>query len=47
MSQMIVDWNTITDFVVEVFVRYGVPAADAALAREMAGVLAARVRKEM
>ena len=31
MAQMIVDWKTITDFVTEVFVRYGVPEADAAI----------------
>ena len=31
MAQMTVDWRTITDFVTEVFTRYGVPAADAAI----------------
>ena len=31
MAQMTVDWRTITDFVTEVFTRYGVPPEDAAL----------------
>ena len=31
MAQMTVDWQTITDFVTEVFTRYGVPAEDAAI----------------
>ncbi len=31
MAQMTVDWRTITDFVTEVFTRYGVPPEDAAI----------------
>ena len=31
MAEMIVDWKTITDFVTEVFIRYGVPPEDAAI----------------
>ena len=35
MAQMTVDWRTITDFVTEVFTRYGVPAADAAICADI------------
>ena len=35
MAEIIVDWRTITDFVTEVFTRYGVPAADAAICTDI------------
>ena len=31
----VVDWNTITGFVIDVFVKYGVPAADAAICADV------------
>ena len=35
MAQMRIDWQTITDFVVETFVRYGVPEDDARLCADI------------
>ena len=31
----IIDWTTITNFVTDVFIRYGVPAADAAICADV------------
>ena len=35
MPSRVVDWKTITDFVTEAFVKYGVPEADAAICSDI------------
>ena len=35
MSQIMIDWKTITDFVTEAFIKYGVPKADAELCADI------------